>query len=153
MKNLRKVFKMMYTDSAKEEMGIKTNQTDMVDPKKSIRLDLLVEETCEGDLELAIELIESFLETYEAQFESISEAIEDIDMASLGTAAHKFKGTLLTFGVDRAAELASELEEVGRSGKQSDPCMLQNQLAHELEETASAMNDFLKSNSDKSIGE
>jgi HPt (histidine-containing phosphotransfer) domain-containing protein len=146
-------FKMMYTNFAEDDMKIKENQTDMVDSKESIRLDSLVEETCEGDLELAVELIESFLETYEAQLDLISEAIEQIDMASLGTAAHKFKGTLLTFGVDRAAELANELEEVGRAGKQSDPEMLQDQLVHELKETVLVMNDFLKANSDITIGE
>jgi len=69
-----------------------------------------------GDVELLKEVVELFLDHYPATFERIKEAVASRDASALEQHAHSLKGSVSTFGANRAFEAAFTLEKQGRSG-------------------------------------
>jgi len=69
-----------------------------------------------GDVELLKEVIELFLSDYPSTFEKIKSAVAASDATALEHHAHSLKGSVSTFGADRAFEAAFALEKQGRSG-------------------------------------
>jgi len=69
-----------------------------------------------GDVELLKEVIELFLDDYPGTFEKIRNAVAASDVSALEHHAHSLKGSVSTFGANRAFEAAFALEKQGRSG-------------------------------------
>lgn len=69
-----------------------------------------------GDAELLKEVVELFLDDYPSTFEKIRDAVASRDALALEHHAHSLKGSVSTFGADRAFEAAFALEKQGRSG-------------------------------------
>lgn len=69
-----------------------------------------------GDVELLKEVVELFLDDYPSTFEQIKAAVASRDATALEHAAHSLKGSVSTFGADRAFEAAFALEKQGRNG-------------------------------------
>jgi PAS domain S-box-containing protein len=68
-----------------------------------------------GDFELLKEVIELFLDDYPSTFEKIRSAVASSDATALEHSAHSLKGSVSTFGANRAFEAAFTLEKQGRS--------------------------------------
>jgi PAS domain S-box-containing protein len=68
-----------------------------------------------GDVELLKEVIELFLDDYPSTFEKIRSAVAASDANALEQHAHSLKGSVSTFGAERAFEAAFALEKQGRS--------------------------------------
>jgi PAS domain S-box-containing protein len=68
-----------------------------------------------GDVELLKEVIELFLDDYPSTFEKIKSAVAASDAAALEHSAHSLKGSVSTFGANRAFEAAFTLEKQGRN--------------------------------------
>jgi len=69
-----------------------------------------------GDAELLKEVVELFLDDYPSTFEKIKDAVAASDATALERHAHSLKGSVSTFGAQRAFEAAFALEKQGRSG-------------------------------------
>lgn len=69
-----------------------------------------------GDIELLKEVVELFLEDYPVTFERIKSAVASSDAKALEHHAHSLKGSVSTFGANRAFEAAFALEKQGRGG-------------------------------------
>jgi PAS domain S-box-containing protein len=69
-----------------------------------------------GDAELLKEVVELFLDDYPSTFEKIKAAIASRNATALEHHAHSLKGSVSTFGANRAFEAAFTLEKQGRSG-------------------------------------
>jgi PAS domain S-box-containing protein len=69
-----------------------------------------------GDVELLKEVVELFLDDYPLTFEKIKGAVANRDATALEHHAHSLKGSVSTFGANRAFEAAFTLEKQGRSG-------------------------------------
>ena len=63
-----------------------------------------------GDVELLKEVIELFLDDYPSTFEKIRNAVAVSDATALEHSAHSLKGSVSTFGANRAFEAAFTLE-------------------------------------------
>lgn len=68
-----------------------------------------------GDVDLLKEVIELFLDDYPSTFEKIKTAVAGSDATALEHHAHSLKGSVSTFGANRAFEAAFELEKKGRA--------------------------------------
>ncbi len=69
-----------------------------------------------GDADLLKEVVELFLDDYPSTFEKIKNAVASRDASALEHHAHSLKGSVSTFGANRAFEAAFALEKQGRSG-------------------------------------
>jgi PAS domain S-box-containing protein len=69
-----------------------------------------------GDVDLLKEVVDLFLDDYPSTFERIRGAVESRDPLALEHHAHSLKGSVSTFGAQRAFEAAFALEKQGRSG-------------------------------------
>ena len=73
-----------------------------------------------GDVDLLKEVVELFLDDYPSTFEKIKGAVVSRDATALEHHAHSLKGSVSTFGANRAFEAAFALEKQGRSGDLSE---------------------------------
>jgi two-component system, sensor histidine kinase and response regulator len=86
--------------------------------KKDMDLDIALSHV-DGDMQLLAELAELFLQDYPRLLEEIRESIPKADFSVLERGAHTLKGRLAFFGIRRIRDLASNLEDMGRTGDQS----------------------------------
>lgn len=70
----------------------------------------------DGDRELLGEVVAAFLIEGPTLSDEIRQALAAGDANRLRHGAHTLKGALRTLGIELAAQLAGELEEIGRSG-------------------------------------
>jgi CheY-like chemotaxis protein len=86
-----------------------------------------------GDVDLLKEVVELFLDDYPSTFEKIKGAVASSDARALEHHAHSLKGSVATFGANRAFEAAFALEKQGRSGDLTgaSDCVLQLEMALE----------------------
>ncbi len=87
-----------------------------VDKQKPMDLPMALEEF-EGDQELLVEVVDSFLDTMDKQFEMISQAVADGDSSVVIAEAHKIKGGAGNLTADSLAEAAKELEHCAKSNE------------------------------------
>jgi PAS domain S-box-containing protein len=69
-----------------------------------------------GDVDLLKEVVGLFLDDYPTTLEKIKSAVAAQDASALEHSAHSLKGSVSTFGAQRAFEAAFALEKQGRSG-------------------------------------
>jgi HPt (histidine-containing phosphotransfer) domain-containing protein len=92
---------------------------------------LLLEEY--GDHALVRELAQLLIDTTPAQLDAIRTAVATGDAASLRTAAHRLRGSLVAFGVPDAVETARTLEAMGESGELTGAEALSVALADDVQ--------------------
>lgn len=73
-----------------------------------------VMEILDGDKELLIECFDEFLSDMPQMLAEIQSAIEQKNALNLGEAAHKLKGSLRYMAADQAADIACQLEIMGK---------------------------------------
>ena len=78
-----------------------------------------LEDITGGDNEMMLEMLNLFIEDIPSQVDKINIAVEEKNMKSLGTEAHKLKPTLQYVGLNEMYELIKKLEVIGKSGKYS----------------------------------
>ena len=81
-----------------------------------------------GDRELAIEIVQMFLEDYAMRLAAIHVAVEQGDARGLVTTAHTLKGSAGYLSAGRVAEAAGRLEAIGREGRLADAAAALEQL-------------------------
>jgi len=85
-----------------------------------------------GDLTLATELAQIFLEDRDALVASIERAMEKRDGEDLRVAAHTLKGAVGNFGAKAAAAAALRLEKIGANGAMNEAAEAWRDLKREL---------------------
>ena len=73
-------------------------------------------EIMDDDKELVKECFDEFIISAPGMLERVKNAIESGDSASLESSAHKIKGSLRYLAAEKASELASVLETMGKNG-------------------------------------
>ena len=103
-------------------LGGKSMNTDLTSEGSSVQTQLqqldesLALSRVGGDVDLLKEVVELFLDDYPSTFEKIKGAVDNRDATALEHHAHSLKGSVSTFGANRAFEAAFTLEKQGRSG-------------------------------------
>jgi HPt (histidine-containing phosphotransfer) domain-containing protein len=92
-----------------------------------------------GDMEFLRELVVLFAEEACQMVASIEAAVEAGDAADLHKFSHKLRGAVLQFSASRAAAIAGQLEEMGRTGSLEDAASIVNQLKAETSELMDAL--------------
>lgn len=72
-------------------------------------------ERVEGDLDLLVILVESYLSRLPERVSKIEEAVRSRDAAALADSAHTLKGSTANFSKGEVHRLSSELEEKGKA--------------------------------------
>ena len=88
------------------------------------------------------EIVAAFLIEGPSLVEQIRHALADADAVELRRGAHTLKGALRTLGIESAAELASELEEIGREGDLAPASALMARLESQLDQILSEAKSF-----------
>ena len=76
-----------------------------------------LEEQTEGDAELLREIVEMYADSREGTLGEIRVGIDRGDPDAVQRAAHRLKGSLKALAANPAAEVATELELLGRAGQ------------------------------------
>lgn len=98
----------------------------------SIDLPALLEQF--GDArEILDQVIDTYLEQYPQLLAEVGRAVATRDPAALSTSAHKFKGALSIFAVERAVEPAAFLELAGKTGNLEHIDAMSARLEREVE--------------------
>jgi HPt (histidine-containing phosphotransfer) domain-containing protein len=87
-----------------------------VDPMTPIDAEVLLG-VSGGCLELAAELVDTFLEEIPGERARLAEAVTRRDAAGLKSAAHRLAGSLGLIGANGACDYARVLERMGREGR------------------------------------
>jgi two-component system, sensor histidine kinase and response regulator len=90
----------------------------------------------DGDQDLLLELIVTFLEDYPKSVAELHDAITTGDAPQMAQVAHSLKGAIASFAAHAAHTLAYELECRGRQGELDGAAAVLQQLEHELERIA-----------------
>jgi two-component system sensor histidine kinase/response regulator len=96
----------------------------------------------DGDRELLGEVVAAFLIEGPSLVEEIRGALAAGDPIRLRRGAHTLKGALRTLGIESAAELTTELEEIGRRGDLSQAPAKMARLESQLDQILSEAKSF-----------
>jgi len=86
-----------------------------------------------GDEDLVRDLARLLIETTPAQVDAVQAAVRSSDSAALRAAAHRLRGSLVTFGMPDAVETARKLEAMGTEGDLTGADVLGRQLAADVQ--------------------
>lgn len=90
------------------------------DNESHVELDLsYLQETAGGDTSFILELLDTYEEQIPLQIDQLKQAWESQESDKLGNAAHAIKGNFKIFGLKAYADLAYELEQVGRNADEA----------------------------------
>ncbi len=90
----------------------------------------------DGDQDLLLDLIVTFLEDYPKSVAELHDAIATGDALRMGQLAHSMKGAVASFAAHTAQALAYDLERQGRQGELANASAVLQQLEYELERIA-----------------
>jgi two-component system sensor histidine kinase/response regulator len=96
----------------------------------------------DGDRELLGEVVAAFLIEGPALLEELRRALAANDPVMLRRGAHTLKGALRTLGIESAAELSAELEEIGRGGELSRASSVMARLESQVDQILSEAKSF-----------
>jgi two-component system sensor histidine kinase/response regulator len=96
----------------------------------------------DGDRELLGEIVAAFLIEGPSLVEQIRRALAAADAGELRRGAHTLKGALRTLGIESVAELASQLEEIGRRGDLASAAAPMARLESQLDQILSEAKSF-----------
>jgi len=86
-----------------------------------------------GDEALVRDLARLAIETTPAQADAVQAAVSGNDAAALRAAAHRLRGSIVTFGMPAAVETAGKLEAMGAAGDLNGADALSRQLAADVQ--------------------
>jgi HPt (histidine-containing phosphotransfer) domain-containing protein len=89
-------------------------------------------EEMDGDLDFVRKLVLSFSKQHPGLLSRIKAAVDSSDSGSLREASHALKGILANLRARRAAQAASRLESIGRSGDLANAAAALAMLGYEL---------------------
>lgn len=97
-------------------------------------------ELLDGDPDLVVTIINSFLDDCPSYMGAIREAVEDEDAETLKREAHGLKGATGSLRAQPACEAATVLEEMGRSADFTEAESALETLDHEIERLKEELN-------------
>ncbi len=112
-----------------------SNPSDPIDLKEAL-------EIVDDDEELLQECFEDFIESSPAMINNINKAIDAGIASDLAEAAHKLNGSLKYLAALPAADIAFELESLGKQGDISNAGELLQALIEECERLKKFMSNF-----------
>jgi two-component system, sensor histidine kinase and response regulator len=98
----------------------------------------------DGDIDLAREVAELFLEDCPRRLGAVREALARGDAGALQFAAHSIKGSVLYFGATAAVAAAVQLELMGDSGDISHAGAAARRLEQEIASLQLSLADFVR---------
>jgi HPt (histidine-containing phosphotransfer) domain-containing protein len=101
-----------------------------------------------GDEALVRELAQLFVDNAESQLQNILTAIDGADAVALRSSAHRLRGSVSTFGIDAATDLAQTLEDMGAAGTTAGAQPLAAQLADAVRRFCAQASAWLRSGPD-----
>ena len=102
---------------------------------------LLLERT-EGNAELCVLLVETFLEEYPTHVAKLSQALQGHGAKDIASAAHALKGAIANFTDGAALQATKALEKVAREGDLPGAHDAYRKLTAELDRLRTALTDF-----------
>lgn len=96
----------------------------------------------DGDVDLLHELSQLFLEELPGMIRDIHGALAHHDAQALQHAAHSLKGSAANMGADPVAELATQMEGMGRDGKLVDASATYAALEAEVDRLKESLAQF-----------
>ncbi|HWZ98546.1 MAG TPA: PAS domain S-box protein [Candidatus Dormibacteraeota bacterium] len=128
------------TEKGKDDETMANTLENMNSPSKHLAVDVQELLTrVENDWELLRELAGIFREDFPRYEKTLRSAIENKNTVQVAEAAHALKGMLSNFAAAQAAEVASEIEQLAKGGKDAD---LAPSLAKFEKETAGLMGEL-----------
>jgi two-component system sensor histidine kinase/response regulator len=97
----------------------------------------------EGDHELAVTVVQAFLEEAEAIVRTITTAMARADLDSVRSAAHRLKGSVGHVSAD-AHDLAARLEALAREGNLAQAASIAAALTEALDRLAPKLREFVR---------
>lgn len=101
--------------------------------------DQILEECYLGDQELIADVAQVFAEQQAQQVADVAAAVAARDAETVGRAAHKLKGGLLTIGAAAAADVALKLEKLGKAEQLTGADAHVVSLRHEVDRLMDAL--------------
>jgi HPt (histidine-containing phosphotransfer) domain-containing protein len=102
-----------------------------------------------GDEALVRELAQLFVDNAESQLQNIFTAIDATDAVALRAGAHRLRGSVGTFGITAATELAQRLEHMGAAGTTAGARPFAEQLAESVRRFCAHASAWLGSGTDE----
>jgi HPt (histidine-containing phosphotransfer) domain-containing protein len=98
-----------------------------------------------GDEALVRDLAKLLIETVPAQVHAVRTAVATADGAALRAAAHKLRGSIASFGMPAAVDMARRLEAMGASGDLTGADALVPMLSGDVESLCMSARTWLDS--------
>lgn len=98
----------------------------------------------DGDVELAVQLAEIFVDEYPRMLQRLRDAVETGSADEVRRAAHALKGSVSNFIDGGPTATAFELEMMGRSGQLAETQLVLNRLDREIVALAASLREFQK---------
>ena len=98
----------------------------------------------DGDIDLAQEIVDTFLDNASEFVERIKKAIDSQDAAELAEGAHALKGAVGNFGRGKVYFTALTIEQLGKQERLDEARQEYERLVRELEELNKTLKDFVK---------
>jgi len=98
-----------------------------------------------GDEALVRDLAKLLVETVPVQVDAVRSAVDAGDGSALRAAAHKLRGSIVSFGVPATVETARRLEAMGASGDLGGADTLVPQLAADVQSLCTSAKAWLDS--------
>jgi len=98
-----------------------------------------------GDEALVRDLAKLLVETVPVQVDAVRSAIDARDSAALRAAAHKLRGSIVSFGVPDTVDIARQLEAMGAAGDLDGADTLVPQLAADVQSLCTSAKAWLNS--------
>jgi hypothetical protein len=129
-----------------ERLGMATHDPASADPAaERPALDIAAAlDRVDGDRQLLSEIAGIFLTDVPAMVQNIRAALAASDPAALARAAHRVKGSVLTFAAGPASEAALALEQLGRAGTLEGAEGLGRTLERELERLSESLKPLIE---------
>ena len=122
-----------YRHSAATQAGSE-NETEGIAVESSLVLNRnMLSESTGGDDEFAQELFGDLIPRAHSLRETIAQAVEQNSADAIRKAAHELKGSCLTLGAERLANVSKDLENLGRTGSVAGAAELLIKLDTELD--------------------
>jgi HPt (histidine-containing phosphotransfer) domain-containing protein len=99
-----------------------------------------------GDEALVRDLAKLLVETLPGQIDAVRSAVNARDGSALRAAAHKLRGSIVSFGVPDTVDTARRLETIGASGDLDGADTLVPQLAADVQSLCTSAKTWLDSN-------
>jgi HPt (histidine-containing phosphotransfer) domain-containing protein len=93
-------------------------------------------------IEFVIDIIQTFLDSSPKTITELHKAFQENDVKAFERAAHSIKSNAKVFGADRFAEIALDLEKLGKSGYIDKAQKRIEELLNEYAQVVKELNDF-----------